>query len=172
MCLYKTGRDFALLSHLQKQLILCAIDSVTAHSATSPGVVVYSTCSITVDEDEAVVDYALRKRPNVQLVETGLAFGREGFTSYRGKTFDSSLKLTRRYYPHVNNMDGFFVAKLLIGKPRRGPQKEAVLAETKTIMRKQDTDAMEVDNDITFNEEEDRPYLEGQTNYFLCACSF
>ena len=59
---------------------------------------------MTVDEDEAVVDYALRKRPNVTLLDTGLVFGREGFTSYRGKNFDPSLKLTRRFYPHVHNM--------------------------------------------------------------------
>lgn len=46
---------------------------------------------------EQVVNYALSRRPNVKLVETNLAFGKEGFTSYMGKQFDSSLKLTRRY---------------------------------------------------------------------------
>lgn len=67
--------------------------------------------SVTVEENEQVVAYALAKRPNVKLVETNLTFGREGFTSYRGKTFPPSLKLTRRYYPHTYNVDGFFVAK-------------------------------------------------------------
>lgn len=67
--------------------------------------------SVTVEENEQVVAYALAKRPNVKLVETNLTFGREGFTSFRGKTFHPSLKLTRRYYPHTYNVDGFFVAK-------------------------------------------------------------
>ncbi|KAF8969971.1 NOL1/NOP2/sun family-domain-containing protein [Flammula alnicola] len=101
----KSDRDFTLLSHLQKQLILCAIDSVSPESKTG-GYLVYSTCSVTVDENEAVVDYALRKRPNVKLIDTELEFG----------TFNPSLNLTRRFYPHVHNMDGFFVAKFRVEK--------------------------------------------------------
>ncbi|KAK4149075.1 NOL1/NOP2/sun family-domain-containing protein [Chaetomidium leptoderma] len=109
----KTNRDekdFQVLPHTQKQLLLAAIDSVN-HASKTGGYVVYSTCSVAVEENEQVVAYALSRRPNVRLVETGLPFGKEGFTSFMGKAFHPSLKLTRRYYPHLYNVDGFFVAK-------------------------------------------------------------
>merc|ERR1719447_1084786 len=106
----KDHSDIHLCSHLQKELVLAAIDCLDHKSATG-GYLVYSTCSILPEENEAVVDYVLRKR-HCKLVPTGLDFGVEGYTRYREQRYHPTLNLCKRYYPHTHNMDGFFVAKI------------------------------------------------------------
>ncbi|KPI90347.1 putative Nucleolar protein [Leptomonas seymouri] len=102
----KQYEDIQRASQLQRALIVSAIDACKVG-----GYVVYSTCSFLVEEDEAVVDFALKRR-DVQVVEMGLPFGRPGFTKYRHHRYHDSLELSRRYFPHVHNMDGFYVCKL------------------------------------------------------------
>ncbi|KAK8118944.1 NOL1/NOP2/sun family-domain-containing protein [Apiospora kogelbergensis] len=163
----RTEKDFITLPHLQKQLLLAAIDS-TNHASKTGGVIVYSTCSVTVDEDESVVQYALRKRPNVKLVETGIPFGREGYTSFMGKNFDPSLKLTKRFFPHTVNMDGFFVAKFQkVGPSPKDTGREKVEQDYDMEMHQpivdedeEATGAKKEDDFGGFDEEEDQDYIE------------
>lgn len=102
----KHYEDVQRSSQLQRQLLLSAIDACRVG-----GYVVYSTCSFLVEENEAVVDFAVRRR-DVEVVEMGLPFGRPGFSKYRHHRYDEGLAMSRRYFPHVHNMDGFYVCKL------------------------------------------------------------
>lgn len=164
----KTEKDFMQLPHLQKQLLLCAIDSVD-HASKTGGYVVYSTCSVTVEENEQVVQYALSKRPNVKLVETGLTFGVDGFTSYMGKQFESRMKMTKRYYPHAYNVDGFFVSKfqktgpspagVTHGAQTGGKTGGEVTVDDKTPIMSDD-DGAEADAFGGWDEEADAEYME------------
>ncbi|KAI0978421.1 hypothetical protein GJ496_001570 [Pomphorhynchus laevis] len=109
----KTELDIQRCSTFQRQLLLTAIDCINAKSGNNPRIIVYSTCSVLVAENEAVIEYALKKRPNVRIIPTGIEFGIDGFTKFRESRFHPSMKLCRRFYPHTHNMDGFFVAKLI-----------------------------------------------------------
>ncbi|KGQ82428.1 ribosomal RNA methyltransferase Nop2 [Candida albicans P60002] len=163
----RTEKDFMQIPHLQKQLLLSAIDSVDAHSSTG-GVIVYSTCSIAVDENEAVVDYALRKRPNVKLVDTGLTIGKEGFTSYRGKHFNPKISLTRRYYPHTYNVDGFYVAKFKKIAPSPHDISKAGAKEKENAARAEAEEEGIIHGDFAeFDDEEDKEIMEKSKKHSL-----
>jgi ribosomal RNA methyltransferase Nop2 len=108
----KSQADITSCAYTQKQLAVSALRCLRVG-----GVLVYSTCSVTVEENEAVVDYLVSKLgPSVVRIvpipEASRDIGRPGFTSFRGRKFHPALAESRRVYPHVHNMDGFFVCRL------------------------------------------------------------
>lgn len=153
------------MSDLQKDMLLHAIDAVDANSPTG-GVIVYATCSITIDENEAVVAYALRKRRNVRIEPTGLAFGDEGYVRFRGKNFGPDMKLCRRYWGHKHNLDGFFVCRLRkfsneipVVKDVRSDAEDEDGEEDEEIYGDEEVEKID-EGKILWDEEEDEKYIE------------
>lgn len=68
------------------------------------GILLYSTCSITLEENEFIVEDFLKKHPEFSLVEVEPKLGGGGF---RG------LWECRRLFPHRDRCNGFFLAKFL-----------------------------------------------------------
>lgn len=153
----RTYKEVLNNSRVQKELILAAIDSCNVKSS---GIIVYSTCSIAVEENEWVVDYALKHR-YVKCIETGFEIGEPGLTSFREKHFHPTLKNTRRIYPHIHNMDGFYVAKLK--KYADGVKgKESEKEETKKDKKKKQKKEKKENNEEEIDEEEQEEEVENE----------
>ena len=69
----------------------------------SGGFLTYSTCSITVEENEFVIENFLKNHSEFKLVNPKPRIGLSGL---RG------LTKCQRLYPHIHDCNGFFVAKL------------------------------------------------------------
>lgn len=91
------------LSKLQKKLFKSAYDSLK-----KGGIMVYSTCTLNLQENEEVLDWAI-KNLNIKLLDIDIEFKEkmQGFT----EDVDSSIKKTIRILPSKDK-EGFFVAKL------------------------------------------------------------
>ena len=78
------------------------------------GTLVYSTCTHSPEENELVVDFALRNFP-VKVEQINLPLKcRPGLTSWKEDVFDSQVSKTCRIYPQDNDSEGFFVSKITL----------------------------------------------------------
>jgi len=76
------------------------------------GILVYSTCSIAPEENEAVVNY-LVENYNVKIIPISGYPSVSGLTEYNGIKFNESLRYCIRFYPHKSGTEGFFVCKIM-----------------------------------------------------------
>ncbi len=105
---YWSLKEGKQISKLQKGLLNSAGKLVKPR-----GEIIYSTCTFSVEENEEVVDWFLRRNPNFQLeaIDLKIENAQEGITKYKDKCFDSTVSKTLRIIPN-ERFKGFFVARL------------------------------------------------------------
>ncbi|MBD3319410.1 NOL1/NOP2/sun family putative RNA methylase [Candidatus Woesearchaeota archaeon] len=103
----RTPEDFVRMATVQKAIIKSAIKSLRPG-----GTLVYSTCSLEPEENELVIDYALRHLP-VTCKSTGLQLGTQGLQQPFERTLHPDIRHCRRFWPHQTTTQGFFIAKLV-----------------------------------------------------------
>ncbi|MFB6120238.1 MAG: RsmB/NOP family class I SAM-dependent RNA methyltransferase [Halobacteriaceae archaeon] len=88
----------------------------TVQNTRPGGRVAYATCTFAPEENEAVLDHVLA-RENCALVDFDVPLdSRPGVTEWQGETYDESVRNAKRFYPHLNDTGGFFVALLEVGR--------------------------------------------------------
>ena len=103
----KTMADIHYCATRENEMLDAAI-SVLAPEGT----IVYSTCSIAPEENEYIVDDILKRHPELKIVPIHLDFGSAGYTDPFGVHLNKFLKLARRFLPHHDGTEGFFMCKM------------------------------------------------------------
>ncbi|MCB9799228.1 MAG: RsmB/NOP family class I SAM-dependent RNA methyltransferase [Candidatus Omnitrophica bacterium] len=97
------------MAHKQKKLIHSAIETLKPG-----GLLVYSTCTFSPEENEGVLDFALKKFPDkIEIEKAGLDIPNQmtGISEWEGNRYDPAVKRGVRILPD-ETMEGFFVAKI------------------------------------------------------------
>lgn len=121
------------LSEVQYKLLVSAIKMLK-----EGGELVYSTCTMTVEENEMVIDKLLSKYP-LELIPIHLPVKSiDGKTDFGDLTFDKSLSLSKRIIPWEINSEGFFIVKLKkVGEIETKPFHERKSREIQFVSNKE-----------------------------------
>ncbi len=96
------------LHNIQLKLLIAAIKM-----AKPGGEIVYSTCTLSVEENELVLEKVLSKYP-VEIQKIDIPFKTiPGKSEFLSNEFNSQIQNTHRILPWEINSDGFFIAKLI-----------------------------------------------------------
>jgi len=86
------------MSDLQRQMI-----NNCAEKVAKGGILAYSTCSITIEENEGIIEAFLKEHPEFTLIDVEPKIGMPGL---------NGLTQCQRLYPHIHHCNGFFIAKM------------------------------------------------------------
>jgi len=106
---YWSERKIKEMSKLQQRLMESAIKSLKPK-----GRLLYATCSFAPEENEAIIDKALKKHPELEVLDIKLPIRNttSGLTKWRKKSFHHDVSKSVRILP-TEAMDGFFLCLLL-----------------------------------------------------------
>ncbi len=98
------------LSKIQKKLFKTAFEILKPE-----GQIIYSTCTHSPEEDEEIVDFALKEfegKIKIERVELPKELNpRPGIPKWQEKEYLEDVKYSCRIYPHDSNTEGFFISK-------------------------------------------------------------
>ena len=101
-------KDYERFSYIQKNIL-----DRTCEMAEKGNQILYSTCTFAPEENEKVIDYILGKH-SVKLKKIdikNLKVGK-GISKWNEETFDKEVQKCVRVWPHHNDTDGFFLARI------------------------------------------------------------
>jgi 16S rRNA (cytosine1407-C5)-methyltransferase len=84
------------------------------------GQLVYATCSLAPEEDEAVLDTLLKTYPDAITIENvshKFNFHAQGLSRFQNQTFEPGTQNALRLWPHRTGMSGFFCALITKQQP-------------------------------------------------------
>ena len=96
------------LSGTQKQLLQTGFDLLK-----EDGTLVYSTCSLEPEENEAVVSWLLENNSNAKTEKFNINLNKsKPITEFNSIKYHEGVKNCLRIWPQNNNTDGFFVCRI------------------------------------------------------------
>ncbi|MHA1722987.1 MAG: 16S rRNA (cytosine(967)-C(5))-methyltransferase RsmB [Candidatus Baldrarchaeia archaeon] len=97
--LWVKKKDVKRFAKLQWEILRAAAEIVKEN-----GVLVYSTCSMTLEENEYIIKKFIENTSSFKIVRAEPFIGRPGF---------NNLMDAQRLFPYLHNTEGFFIAKLV-----------------------------------------------------------
>ncbi len=127
-------REVNWFKMVQKKLLISGL------KALKPGgILVYSTCTLTVEENEELIDEIIKEYPVEILKIENLNIGEEeGIKEFEGKKFSEEVKKAIRIWPHKSKMEGFFIVKMRKMKSIKRKEEYYLNKEYRKLLKKED----------------------------------